>query len=48
VWTYNGAYPSFTIEATVGDPIEVTYINSLPTAKGRRGSHILEVDECAH
>jgi spore coat protein A len=48
VWTYNGVYPSFTIEATVGDPIEVTYINNLPTARGRRGSHILEVDECAH
>ena len=48
LWTYNGAYPSFTIEATVGELIEVTYLNNLPTAKGRRGSHLLEVDECAH
>jgi spore coat protein A len=48
VWTYNGAYPSFTIEATVNEPIEVTYINNLPTARGRRGSHMLEVDQCAH
>ncbi len=48
VWTYNGAYPSYTIEAVRGQPLEVTYINSLPTAKGRRGSHLLEVDRCAH
>ena len=48
LWTYNGAYPSFTIEATVGDPIEVTYINNLPTARGQRGSHLLDVDQCAH
>ncbi len=43
LWTYNGAYPSFTIEARVGEPIEVTYINDLPP-----GGHLLEVDECAH
>jgi FtsP/CotA-like multicopper oxidase with cupredoxin domain len=48
VWTYNGAYPSFTIEATVGVPIEVTYINNLPTARGQRGSHLFEVDQCPH
>jgi hypothetical protein len=48
LWTYNGAYPSFTIEATVGEPIEVTYINNLPTARGQRGSHLLAVDECPH
>ena len=48
LWTYNGAYPSYTIEARVNEPIEVTYANNLPTAKGRRGSHMLEVDECAH
>ncbi|UCD34906.1 MAG: multicopper oxidase family protein [Nitrospiraceae bacterium] len=47
LWTYNSAYPSFTIEATKDQPIEVTYLNSLPT-KGRRGGHILDVDECAH
>ncbi|MDH3589198.1 MAG: multicopper oxidase domain-containing protein, partial [Gammaproteobacteria bacterium] len=43
LWTYNGAYPSFTIEARVNEPIEVTYINDLPP-----GGHMLEVDECAH
>ncbi len=48
LWTYNGAYPSFTIEATVGEPIEVTYVNNLPTARGQRGSHLLDVDRCAH
>jgi spore coat protein A len=48
VWTYNGAYPSFTIEATVGEPIEVTWINNLPTSRGQRGSHLLDVDECPH
>jgi spore coat protein A len=47
LWTYNGAYPSFTIEAMRNAPIEVTYINSLP-ATGNRGGHILDVDECAH
>ena len=48
VWTYNGAYPSFTIEARQGVPIEVTYRNNLPTARGRRGSHLLDVDRCPH
>ena len=43
LWTYNGAYPSFTIEARVGEPIEVKYINDLPP-----GGHLLEVDTCAH
>lgn len=47
VWTYNGTYPGPTIEATVGQPIEVKYTNSLPTT-GRRGAHYLQVDECAH
>ncbi|MHC5112089.1 MAG: multicopper oxidase domain-containing protein [Planctomycetota bacterium] len=47
VWTYNGTYPGPTIEAWVGQPIEIKYINSLPSG-GRRGGHYLEVDECAH
>ncbi len=47
MWTYNGAYPSFTIEARSGEPIEVTYNNNLP-ANGRRGGHLFQVDECAH
>ena len=48
VWTYNGTYPGPTIEATVGQPIEVKYTNSLPSGNQRRGRHLLEVDECAH
>jgi len=48
VWTYNGAWPASTIVATKGEPIEVTYINNLPTGGGNRGSSILEVDTCAH
>ncbi len=43
LWTYNGAYPSFTIEARVGEPVEVKYINALPP-----GGHVLTVDRCAH
>ena len=42
LWTYNGAYPSFTIEARVGQPIEVRYSNALPI-----GGHLLAVDRCA-
>ena len=49
VWTYNGSWPSSTIVATQGQPIEVTYQNNLPTSGGgNRGSNILEVDTCAH
>jgi spore coat protein A len=48
LWTYNGAYPSFTIVAQKDVPIEVNYVNNLPQGNRRRGSHILEVDECAH
>jgi spore coat protein A len=48
VWTYNGTYPGPTIEATVGQPIEVKYVNSLPSGNQKRGRHLLEVDECAH
>jgi len=48
VWTYNGAWPASTIVATKNQPIEVTYVNDLPTGGGNRGSNILEVDECAH
>ncbi|NNF17424.1 MAG: multicopper oxidase domain-containing protein, partial [Gammaproteobacteria bacterium] len=43
LWTYNGAYPSYTIEARVNEPIEVTYINALVP-----GSQLFDVDECAH
>ena len=48
LWTYNGAWPSSTIVATKGQPIEVTYVNNLPTGGGGRGSNILEIDNCSH
>jgi spore coat protein A len=48
VWTYNGTFPGPTIEATLGQPVEVKYTNSLPNTGQRRGGHYLEVDECAH
>jgi spore coat protein A len=44
LWTYNGMFPGPTIEADVGDPIEVRYVNALPAT----GGHALPVDECAH
>jgi spore coat protein A len=43
VWTYEGTYPGPTIEATVGEPIEITYVNELPP-----GEHHLAVDTCPH
>jgi spore coat protein A len=44
VWTYNGAWPADTIVTVQDTPIEVTYINNLPT----NGIDLLEVDTCAH
>jgi spore coat protein A len=49
VWTYNGAWPAATIVASKDQPIEVTYINNLPSGGGgSRGTNLLEVDTCAH
>jgi len=48
LWTYNGAWPASTIVAIKGQPIEVTYVNNLPTGGGSRGSNLLEVDTCSH
>jgi spore coat protein A len=49
LWTYNGAWPSSTIVAVQGQPIEVTYENNLPAGGGgNRGNTLLEVDTCAH
>ncbi len=48
VWTYNGAWPASTFVAVKGQPIEVTYVNNLPTGGGSRGSNLLEVDTCSH
>jgi spore coat protein A len=44
LWTYNGMFPGPTIEADVGAPIEVRYVNALPAS----GGHYLPVDECPH
>jgi spore coat protein A len=44
LWTYNGMFPGPTIEADVGAPIEVRYVNALPAS----GGHYLPVDECSH
>jgi spore coat protein A len=43
LWTYNGTFPGPTIEADVGTPIEVNYVNGLPAT-----GHALAVDECPH
>ena len=49
LWTYNGAWPSYTIVATQDEPIEVIYQNNLPSGGGgNRGGNLLEVDNCAH
>jgi spore coat protein A len=47
VWTYNGAWPAATIVTLQDNPIEVTYINNLPTGGGG-DSDLLPVDTCAH
>jgi spore coat protein A len=49
LWTYNGAWPSSTFVVSQGTPIEVTYVNNLPTGGGNnRGSSLLETDMCSH
>jgi hypothetical protein len=49
LWTYNGAWPASTIVAIKDQPIEVTYLNNLPSGGGgNRGNNLLEVDTCAH
>ncbi|WP_276282768.1 multicopper oxidase family protein [Halorussus caseinilyticus] len=42
VWGYGGSYPAPTIEARPDRPVEVEYINNLPT------DHLLSVDERVH
>lgn len=49
VWGYNGSYPGPTIEAGVGQPITVTWINDLRDSTGvLRTHHYLPVDLCMH
>jgi spore coat protein A len=49
VWGYNSSFPGPTIAATVGQPIEVKYINDLRTFAGTLlPTHFLRVDETPH
>ena len=52
VWSYGSVnhpgtfnYPSFTIEATVNQPVRVKWINDLKDAAGNYLQHILPVDQ---
>ncbi|MFC7133193.1 MULTISPECIES: multicopper oxidase family protein [Salinibaculum] len=42
LWGYEGTYPASTIEARPGRPVEVEYVNNLPS------DHLLSVDERVH
>ena len=47
VWGYAGTYPGPTIEASVGYPVDVTWINDLRDSTGAlRTEHYLPVDLC--
>jgi spore coat protein A len=55
VWSYGSAhhpvtfhYPAFTIEASVGRPVRVTWINGLVDAEGHYLPHLLPVDPTLH
>jgi len=49
VWGYNGLFPGPTIEASVGNPVTVTWINDLRDENGvLRTTHYLPVDQCLH
>jgi len=55
VWSYAAVghpetrnYPAFTVEARVGEPIRVKWINNLVDAKGDFLPHLLPVDQTLH
>src|SRR6266508_3682221 len=55
VWSYGSVnhpgtfnYPSFTIEATVNQPLQVKWINDLKDAAGNYLPHIIPVDQTLH
>ena len=49
VWGYAGSYPGPTIEASVGNQVNVTWVNDLRDSLGvLRTQHYLPVDLCVH
>jgi spore coat protein A len=49
VWGYGGSYPGPTILASVGNMVDVTWINDLRDSTGTlRSEHYLAVDLCVH
>jgi FtsP/CotA-like multicopper oxidase with cupredoxin domain len=49
VWAYGTAFPGPVIEASVGKPVSVKWINDLRDANGQlRTNHYLPVDTCLH
>jgi bilirubin oxidase len=55
VWSYGSAahpstfnYPAFTVEATRGAPVTITWINELTDASGNFLPHLLPVDPTLH
>ncbi|MHC5003383.1 MAG: multicopper oxidase domain-containing protein, partial [Planctomycetota bacterium] len=49
VWAYGSGFPGPVIEATVGEPLQVRWINDLRGPDGAlRTEHYLPVDTCAH
>ena len=49
VWAYGAAFPGPVIEAGVGQPVTVKWINDLRDGNGQlRTNHYLAVDTCLH
>jgi FtsP/CotA-like multicopper oxidase with cupredoxin domain len=49
VWAYGSAFPGPVIEASVGEPVTVKWINDLRDSNGQlRTNHYLAVDTCLH
>lgn len=49
VWGYGGSYPGPTVEASVGNPVAVRWVNDLRDSTGAlRTQHFLPVDPCMH
>lgn len=49
VWGINGTYPGPTFQASVGNPVTITWQNDLRDAQGNlRTTHYLNVEPCLH